>query len=225
MFKFKRSIIFLSIFILVGVVVLWVKDIIFEGMCGYHNVYVLDGIKLGVLLFIFSEIIFFFRIFWFFFDTALAPMVEIGEIWPPYGFIRINPYSLPLLNSFILLSRAIRLTWAHYALISNKEAFWGIFFTVVLAWIFLFIQGFEYVNSGISFRRGVYGRIFFFSTGFHGLHVALGVIFLSVSIFRILSNHFNRLSHFGLEFRIIYWHFVDIVWLFLYIFVYFWSFY
>jgi len=175
-------------------------------------------------LFIFREFIFFFCIFWVFFDSSIVLITDSGDIWPSDNLILINPLGVPLLNSFILLRRAASVTWSHFNLLGNKESILSLLITILISIYFLLIQRIEYYDSWFSFRRGIYGRIFFFSTGFHGLHVFFGGLFLLVNYVRINKNHFSYFHHLGFEFSIIYWHFVDVVWLFLFIFVYWWSF-
>lgn len=214
---------FFSFFCLVFLMFLWFKDIYMEGLSGFHNFLVQDGFKFGIVFFVFSEFMFFFSVFWFFFDSSLVPLRELGEIWRPLGLSLVNPFGVPLLNSCILLRSGVRVTWSHYSLLSNYEGGLSLILTCVLALYFIFIQYLEYQEANFSFCDGVYGSIFFFSTGFHGLHVFFGGIFLFYNYLRLYYNHFNFIHHLGFEFSIIYWHFVDVVWLFLFIFVYWWS--
>jgi len=183
------------------------------------------GINLGVALFIVSEALFFLAIFWAFFHSALSPTVELGAQWPPLGIVAVNPFELPLLNTVILLSSGVTVTFAHHSLIQGNRAgvLYGLFFTLVLAIIFTFFQGVEYSVSSFTISDGVFGSCFYFSTGFHGLHVMIGTIFLGVGLWRIFAYHSTDSHHLGLESAILYWHFVDIVWLFLYLAVYYWG--
>lgn len=221
-FKF-RIFNFLGFILFFFVIFVWFKDVCIEGLVGYHNFYVQDGLKLGMVFFIFREFMFFFGIFWVFFDSSLVPFCDLGESWTPFGVSSINPFGVPLLNSCILLRSGATVTWCHSRLLSNQDSFFRLLLTIFLSFFFIFIQFLEYSESSFNFRDSVYGRIFFFSTGFHGLHVLLGGSFLFYNLLRLTFNHFRFSHHIGLEFSILYWHFVDVVWLFLFIFVYWWS--
>ena len=205
----------------------WWRDVSREGSFqGYHRNLVINGLRWGIILFISSEILFFFSFFWRFFHRSLAPNIEIGLIWPPLGIIAINPFQVPLLNTTVLLARGVFATWAHHGLIEQKNniIITNIIFTIVLGVYFTTLQGWEYWEASYSIRDSSFGRTFFLATGFHGLHVLIGTLFLFVSLIRHNQNSFSLNHHLGLEAAIWYWHFVDVVWLFLYRFLYWWSF-
>ena len=205
---------------------LWFRDIISEGtFLGNHTLAVQKGLNLGVILFIVSEALFFLAIFWAFFHSALTPTVELGAQWPPMGIEPINPFELPLLNTIILLSSGATVTYAHHALIKGDRAgsLYGSVFTVLLALIFTLFQAVEYNVSSFTISDGAFGTCFYFGTGFHGLHVIIGTIFLAVGLWRIFAYHLTDHHHLGFESGILYWHFVDVVWLFLYVSIYYWG--
>ena len=205
---------------------LWFRDIISEGTyLGNHTLAVQRGLNIGVALFIVSEVMFFLAIFWTFFHSALSPNVELGSQWPPVGSQAINPFELPLLNTVILLSSGVTVTYAHHCLIQGHRsgALYGLIYTIILAIIFTALQGIEYTVSSFTITDGAFGSCFYFGTGFHGLHVIIGTIFLSIGFWRLLAYHLTENHHLGLEAGILYWHFVDVVWLFLYVSVYYWG--
>lgn len=205
---------------------LWFRDVISEGTyLGNHTLAVQRGISMGVGLFIVSEALFFLAIFWAFFHSALSPTIELGAKWPPMGIEAINPFELPLLNTVILLSSGVTVTYAHHSLIQGNRsgALYGLLYTVILALIFTALQGVEYKVSSFTISDGTYTSCFYFGTGFHGLHVIIGTAFLTVGLWRLLAYHLTENHHLGLESGLLYWHFVDVVWLFLYISVYYWG--
>ena len=202
------------------------RDIISEGTyIGNHTLAVQRGLNMGVGLFIVSEAFFFLAIFWAFFHSALSPTIELGAQWPPMGIEAINPFELPLLNTVILLSSGVTVTYAHHSLIQGNRSgsLYGLMFTIVLAVIFTGFQGVEYSVSSFTIADGAYGSCFYFGTGFHGLHVMIGTAFLAVGLWRLLAYHLTENHHLGLEAGILYWHFVDVVWLFLFISIYYWG--
>lgn len=224
--NFEIWIIIIGVTFTIICVIQWWRDVIRESKFqGFHTFKVVEGLKLGILLFIISEVFFFIRIFWCYFHIFLSPRIEIGGLWPPKNIISFNPYFIPLLNTIILLSSGISITWCHHSLINrNKtERVGSLFLTIFLGLVFSLIQYIEYKNASFSIADSVYGSIFFISTGFHGLHVLIGTIFLIVNFFRILRGDFSSIHHFGFEAAAWYWHFVDVVWLFLYLLVYFWA--
>ena len=205
---------------------LWFRDVISEGTyLGNHTLAVQRGLNMGVALFIVSEGLFFLAIFWAFFHSALSPTIELGATWPPMGIDSINPFELPLLNTIILLSSGVTVTYAHHSLIQGNRsgALMGLVYTVILAIIFTSLQGIEYTVSSFTISDGTYASCFYFGTGFHGLHVIIGTAFIAVGLWRLLAYQITENHHLGLESGILYWHFVDVVWLFLYISVYYWG--
>jgi len=204
----------------------WWQDIIREATFeGQHTFAVQQGLRQGVLLFIVSEIMFFFAFFWAFFDASIKPSAILGGVWPPNGLEILSPWGIPLLNTLILLTSGATVTWAHHAIISGakKTSEIGLSLTIILAIIFTGLQIFEYLNSPFSISDGVYGSTFFLATGFHGFHVFIGTCFLIICLFRLHLNHFTREHHFGFEAAAWYWHFVDVVWLFLFVTIYWWG--
>jgi cytochrome c oxidase subunit 3 len=205
---------------------IWWRDIIREATFeDCHSITVQKGLRLGMILFIVSEIMFFFAFFWAFFHSSIAPVLTIGGVWPPKAIVLINTYSIPLTNTFFLLSSGATVSWAHHAILGRhkKQTVVGLILTLILAIWFTKLQAFEYINAPFSISDGVYGCCFFMATGFHGFHVLIGTIALFVSLIRVMLNHFTNKHHFGLEAAIWYWHFVDVVWLFLFINIYWWS--
>ena len=203
----------------------WWRDVISEGTyLGNHTLAVQKGLNMGVALFIVSEALFFLAIFWAFFHSALSPTVELGAQWPPMGIEAINPFELPLLNTVILLSSGVTVTYAHHSLIegNRKGTLYGLVATVLLAIVFTGFQGVEYNVSSFTISDGAFGTCFYFGTGFHGLHVMIGTAFLAVGLWRVLAYHLTDNHHLGFESAILYWHFFDVFWLFLFISIYYW---
>ncbi len=216
----------LAFVLLVSSMSFWFRDVISEGTyLGNHTLAVQRGLNMGVGLFIVSEALFFLAIFWTFFHSALSPTIELGAQWPPMGIEAINPFELPLLNTVILLSSGVTVTYAHHSLIQGDRfgTLYGLLATVILAVIFTGFQGIEYTVSSFTITDGSFGSCFFFGTGFHGLHVIIGTAFLAVGLWRALAYHLTDNHHLGLESGILYWHFVDVVWLVLYISIYYWG--
>ena len=204
----------------------WFRDVISEGTyLGNHTLAVQRGLNMGVGLFIASEALFFLAIFWAYFHSALSPTVELGTQWPPVGIEAINAFELPLLNTVLLLASGVTITFCHHSIIEATRgyALYGAFFTLVLALVFTAFQGLEYSVSSFTLTDGAFGSCFYFGTGFHGLHVIIGTIFLGVGFWRLLAYHLTENHHLGLESGILYWHFVDVVWLFLFLSVYYWG--
>lgn len=204
----------------------WWRDVTRESTFqGLHTLIVLKGLRWGIILFITSEVLFFFSFFWAFFHRSLSPTAEIGITWPPLGVITFNATQVPLLNTLILLSSGVRVTWSHHALIENNytQILQAIAVTILLGVYFTFLQALEYYEASFSIADSVYGASFFVATGFHGLHVIIGTLFLLFTRLRIYLGHFSFNHHFGFEASAWYWHFVDVVWLFLYLNLYWWG--
>ena len=205
----------------------WWSETVAENKVGDHTPVVLIGLRYGFILFIMSEIMFFAAWFWSFFKHALYPMeVGAGGVWPPVGIETFDPWHLPLINTLILLCSGCAATWAHHALVheENREDMkWGLIIAVVLGVIFTIFQAYEYTHAAFGFSGNIYGANFFMATGFHGFHVVIGTIFLFVWLLRTMRGHFTAQSHMGFEAAAWYWHFVDVVWLFLFAAVYIWG--
>jgi len=217
---------FLGITILIITCYQWWRDIRREGTYqGLHTKIVTKGLRWGIILFIVSEVFFFFSFFWAFFHSSLSPSIEIGIKWPPMGIEVFNPFQVPLLNTIILLSSGVTVTWAHHAIIEKNysQAFSRLLITIILGLYFTALQAIEYIEAEFTIADSVYGSTFFLATGFHGIHVIIGTRFLLVCLIRHSIIHFSRNHHFGFEAAAWYWHFVDVVWLFLYIRIYWWG--
>nr|YP_010014994.1 cytochrome c oxidase subunit III [Crematogaster teranishii]QOI14039.1 cytochrome c oxidase subunit 3 [Crematogaster teranishii] len=205
----------------------WWRDVIREATFqGLHTYQVYQGMRMGMILFIISEILFFISFFWAFFHSSLSPSMEIGQLWPPLGITPFNPLDIPLLNTIILISSGMTVTWSHHSMINMnlKESMKSLLLTIILGTYFTILQMIEYMEAPFTIADSIYGSTFFIATGFHGLHVIIGTLFLSCCLLRMMFLHFSSLHHFGFEAAAWYWHFVDVVWLFLYISIYWWSF-
>ena len=225
-FQYAGNWLFSALILLILSMFFWFRDVISEGTyIGNHTLAVQRGLNMGVALFIVSEVLFFLAIFWAYFHSALSPTVELGAQWPPMGVEAINAFELPLLNTVILLSSGVTITYSHHSLIQGNRngALYGAILTIILAIIFTAFQGLEYSVSSFTISDGAYGSCFFFGTGFHGLHVIIGTIFLAVGFWRLFAYHLTENHHLGMESGILYWHFVDVVWLFLFLAVYYWG--
>nr|QVT15605.1 cytochrome c oxidase subunit 3 [Daphnia mitsukuri] len=223
---FSMDLAILGLFATTLVMIQWWRDVIREGTFqGLHTFKVGVGLRWGMILFIASEVLFFVSFFWAFFHSSLAPAVELGSAWPPLGIKPFNPFQIPLLNTAILLASGVSVTWAHHALMENNhtQAFQGLILTVFLGFYFTSLQALEYFEAPFSIADAVYGTTFFVATGFHGLHVIIGTTFLLICLLRHSLNHFSFTHHFGFEAAAWYWHFVDVVWLFLFISIYWWG--
>lgn len=206
----------------------WWRDILREASIqGSHSLIVVKGLKAGIILFIASEVIFFFSFFWAFFHRATCPTPDIGAYWPPIGINPFNPLGIPLLNTLLLVSSGITITWSHHSLIikiqiQSKKA---LLTTILLGLYFTALQSIEYWQAEFNIRDSVYGATFFIATGFHGLHVIVGRIFLAINIIQINKITIRHNHYVGFEAAAWYWHFVDVVWLFLYTTIYWWGIY
>ena len=204
----------------------WWRDVRREAtMLGKHTRQVELGLRMGMLLFIVSEICFFGSFFWAYFHSRLGPRRIVCGDCNSYTVRTINPFHVPLLNTLLLLGRGSRITWVHIAVLANDwvEASLGFAITVILGAAFTGLQLLEYTQCPFSISDSVYGSSFYLATGFHGLHVIIGTLFITVIYWRHLNGHFSARHHFGLEARAWYWHFVDVIWLFLFICIYWWS--
>lgn len=225
-FFYSSYLLLLAFISLIGCMSLWFRDIISEGTyTGNHTLAVQKGLNMGVGLFIVSEALFFLSIFWAYFHSALSPTIELGAHWPPMGIEAVNPFELPLINTVILLSSGFTVTYAHHSVIQGNRmgSLNGLVYTCILAIIFTAFQAVEYNVSFFNISDSTFGSCFYFGTGFHGLHVIIGTAFLAVGLWRMLAYHLTENHHLGLESGILYWHFVDVVWIFLFISIYYWG--
>src|SRR4051812_4098546 len=211
----------------------WWTDVVKEALRGDHTRVVQLHHRYGMILFIASEVMFFVAWFWAYFNSALFPAdpvhatreVLFGGVWPPKDIQTFDPWHLPLLNTLILLTSGTTVTWAHHALLEGdrKGLKYGLILTILLGIAFSFVQAFEYSHAAFGFKGNVYGATFFMATGFHGFHVLVGTIFLIVCLIRAINGQFTPQQHLGFEFAAWYWHFVDVVWLFLFSCIYVWG--
>ena len=211
----------------------WWSDVIKEGQEGYHTPVVMMHHRYGMILFIASEVMLFVAFFWAYFDgffnvdaaEQIARVAATGGHWPPNGVELFDPFHLPLFNTLLLLTSGTTVTWAHHALLHNdREGLkWGLVLTVLLGAVFTMVQAIEYSQAGFQFSGNIYGATFFMATGLHGFHVLVGTIFLIVCLVRAQAGQFTPKQHLGFEFAAWYWHFVDVVWLFLFASIYVWG--
>lgn len=223
----KGNLVFLlGLFTVILTSAFWWRDVVREGLYeGDHTKAVQSNLRLGMLLFIVSEVMFFSAFFWAFFHSSLAPTIEIGSVWPPMGINVFNTWHVPLLNTLVLLLSGATLTWCHHSILIanfNETMISGIL-TIALAVFFTQLQSCEYMEATYTISDGIYGSTFFMATGFHGFHVIIGTIFILVSILRYRWFHFSSSHHLGFESAAWYWHFVDVVWLFLFLSIYWWG--
>ncbi|MEM9221636.1 MAG: cytochrome c oxidase subunit 3 [Pseudomonadota bacterium] len=219
--------------IILATMALWWADTVAESLHGDHTPVVKLHLRYGMILFIASEVMFFVAWFWAYFDVALFPdpaeipsrISATGGMWPPETIETFDPWHLPLFNTMILLLSGTTVTWAHHALLENDRegVRMGLICTVLLGALFSLVQVYEYTHAAFSFDGNIYGATFFMATGFHGFHVFVGTLFLAVCLYRAYVNHFTVERHFGFEAAAWYWHFVDVVWLFLFVCIYVWG--
>lgn len=211
----------------------WWADVVHEANAGEHTEVVQMHHRYGMILFIASEVMFFVAWFWAYFDgffriddvEQYTRVAVSGGVWPPNGVELFNPWHLPLFNTLVLLASGTTVTWAHHALLEGdrKGLKWGLALTIALGVLFTIVQIIEYTQAGFSFSGNIYGATFFMATGFHGFHVFVGTIFLIVCLVRAIKGDFTPKQHLGFEFAAWYWHFVDVVWLFLFASIYVWG--
>ena len=225
----------LIIYTMVG----WWIDVVKESRAGDHTPVVQIGLRYGMILFIASEVMFFAGWFWSFFEFAIFAPARVGDTWdvanpiyaaglerfrdwPPVGVETFDPFHLPLMNTLVLLLSGTTVTWAHHALQHGDRDGCrnGLILTILLGLGFTALQVLEYSHAEFTFDGTLYGSAFFMATGFHGAHVVIGTIFLIVCLMRLMMGGFTPQKHFGFEAAAWYWHFVDVVWLFLFAFVY-----
>lgn len=208
---------------------MWWRDVIREAEYeGHHTPVVQLSMRYGMALFIASEVMFFVAFFWAFFNASLFPFandVPGAGVWPPAGVTVFNPFDLPFLNTLILLTSGATVTWAHHGLLEGNRStlIKGLVLSILLGLTFTGIQAFEYSSAPFAFSGGIYPSTFFMATGFHGFHVIIGTTFLIVCLVRAMKGHFKPEHHFGFEAATWYWHFVDVIWLFLFSCIYWWG--
>jgi cytochrome c oxidase subunit 3 len=217
---------YVGLLMVVASVFFWWRDVARESDTpGIHSPEVQRGLRVGMVLFILSEIMFFVTFFWAYFHSAVNPTESIGGVWPPKGLVTFDPFHLPYFNTLILLTSGTTVTWAHHALLEGdrKGVLQGLGLTILLGVSFTTIQVIEYSHAAFALKDGIYPSTFFLATGFHGLHVIIGTLFLSVCWVRAWYNRFTPKAHVGFEAAAWYWHFVDVVWLFLFVSIYWWG--
>jgi len=229
--QFGSWVFFFGAFMVLATLFLWWRDVIKEAEVeGSHTPIVQIGLRYGMILFIASEVMFFVAWFWAYFDASFfvgeakefLRQTFSGGVWPPKGIKTFDPWDVPLLNTLILLTSGTTVTWAHHAIINGnrKGLVQGLALTVLLGMSFTALQALEYSHAAFKYGGNIYGATFFMATGFHGFHVIIGTIFLAVCLFRAMAGQFKPDHHFGLEAAAWYWHFVDVVWLFLFTCIY-----
>nr|YP_010048402.1 cytochrome c oxidase subunit III [Mollitrichosiphum tenuicorpus]QPK76755.1 cytochrome c oxidase subunit III [Mollitrichosiphum tenuicorpus] len=227
MLNFKFNYLMLMNFLIMMMIfIMWWRDIIRESTFqGKHNFYIMNIIKFSMILFIISEMFLFISFFWNFLHNSLAPSIELGLNWPPKNIKFFNPILIPLLNTIILLTSSFTVTLTHFFLLNNKKKksikFMNL--TIILSIYFLILQMIEYKEAMFTFSDSIFGSSFYMATGFHGMHVLIGTIFLLLNLMRMLKSHLSFIHHISFELAAWYWHFIDIIWLFLYMTFYWWN--
>nr|YP_010146919.1 cytochrome c oxidase subunit III [Amorphoscelis hainana]QQP01148.1 cytochrome c oxidase subunit III [Amorphoscelis hainana] len=225
-YEFNEKLMMMGTIILILITIQWWRDVIRESTYqGCHTKEVTTGLRWGMILFIISEVFFFISFFWTFYHSSLAPAIDLGSTWPPLGIVPFNALQVPLLNTTVLLASGITITWSHHGLLENNynQAVQGLLLTIFLGLYFTLLQLYEYYEAPFTIADSVFGSSFFVATGFHGLHVIIGTSFLTICAYRLIMMHFTSNHHFGFEAAAWYWHFVDVVWLFLYVSIYWWG--
>jgi cytochrome c oxidase subunit 3 len=230
-----KPVMLLGILLILSTMFFWWRDVIREGMRDHaHTPAVSHGLRLGMALFILSEVMFFVAFFWAFFGASAFPKFPVTEafqglgqqaIWPPKGIVPLDAWHIPFMNTLILLLSGTTVTWAHHALLEGKkeDVITALWFTIILGASFTGFQIFEYAHAKFGFTQGIYASTFYMATGFHGFHVFIGTTFLTVNLIRAYKDQLTPEHHLGFEFAAWYWHFVDVVWLFLFVCVYWWG--
>ena len=215
----------LGLLAILSVAIGWWRDVLREALGGYHTRRVRQGLTMGLLLFFVSEIMLFFSFFWAYFHHALSPAAELGAQWPPVAIRAVDPWGVPLLGSVLLLSSGFTVTLAHHAVRCGDKSLTvaGLLATVLLGGSFVALQAHEYSAGEATMADGAFGSVFYMTTGLHGSHVIIGVLFLAVCLVRLLRDRFSAEHHLGLEFAILYWHLVDLVWFFVFTVYYWWG--
>ncbi len=226
MHNYGLYVMIMGLLIVIATMAGWWRDVIKESQDKeVYTTPVQFGLKTGMALFITSEIMFFVAFFWAFFNASLFPTESMGSVWPPKGIEPLNPFDYPYFNTLILLLSATAITWAHHTMLRNhmEAVLKGISATVFLGLLFTSLQAYEYAHATFGFKEGIYSSTFYMATGFHGAHVIVGTIFLMVCWVRAYLGQFTAERHIGFEAAAWYWHFVDVVWLFLFVSIYWWG--
>nr|AKM70187.1 cytochrome oxidase subunit III [Chaitophorus saliniger] len=227
MLNFKmNSFMMMNLIMVMTISITWWRDIIRESTFqGNHNFYIMNLIKFSMILFIISEMFLFISFFWNFLHNSLAPSIELGLNWPPKNILFFNPMLIPLLNTIILLTSSFTITLTHMYLLNNKKKNTMLFMnlTIILSLYFLILQMIEYKQATFTFSDSIFGSSFYMATGFHGLHVIIGTMFLMLNLMRMKNLHLSFIHHISFELSAWYWHFIDIIWLFLYMTFYWWN--